>query len=121
LKLLFIDDEPSFNELASEASRHYGVEFKTATNFKEAQELLKTYEPTHIFVDIFMPGGNGVDFVKANQDYDGKFYLMTADFEREGAADKLNNDVIFFSGTIVKSRFINGLRAVVMSEQRLYK
>ena len=117
MKLLFIDDDPAFIELAAQASEGYGVDFLVTQSFMDAQALLGTYKPTHIFVDIFMPGGNGVDFVKQNQNYDGKFYLMTADFEREGAADKMNNDSIFFSGTISKNKFINGLRAVVLSGQ----
>ena len=116
MKLLFIDDDPGFNDLATQASTNYGVDFKVVDNFQDADKLLKSYEPTHVFVDIFVPKGNGIDFVKEHQSYPGKFYLMTVDFEKEGAADRLNNSAVFFNGTITKDKFINGLRALVMSD-----
>lgn len=120
MRFLFIDDDEGFRDLATDAMKIHGVDFMCAPSWEEAEKSLDEFKPTHVFVDIFMPKMSGIEFVKKHQDYDGKFYLITTDFDREQVVDELNSGPIFFNGTINKSSFIAGIRAVVQSVQRLY-
>jgi response regulator of citrate/malate metabolism len=120
MRLLFIDDDKGFHDLAEQASDFYGVEFRAADNWVDAEHLLESFKPTHIFIDIFMPKGSGIDFVRRHQDYDGNLYLITSDFERERITDELNAKPLLFSGTIVKDKFLDGIKLVVNHAQRLH-
>lgn len=58
-KILVVEDEPDNLEVAMRVLRYYGAELMTATNGKEALEVLKTFKPDFIVSDLSMPVMDG--------------------------------------------------------------
>lgn len=62
-KILIIDDEPQIRNLLSRIISLEGYEVTQAENLKTAQKQLMQYKPEVVLCDVFLPDGNGVEFV----------------------------------------------------------
>ena len=64
VRVLVIDDEPNIRELFEDALRRNGHQVVTCASGEEAVERAREIGFTHAFVDIKMPGLNGVETLK---------------------------------------------------------
>ena len=64
-KILVVDDEPHIRELFHDALSRRGYEVMTTDSGAEALTLAQTHEFDVVFLDIKMPGMNGVEALKA--------------------------------------------------------
>src|SRR5688572_18973563 len=58
-KVLAVDDEPDSLEIVSRILTFHGAAVHTASNGKAALEILSTFTPTFIIMDLSMPGMDG--------------------------------------------------------------
>ncbi|MFQ5708126.1 MAG: response regulator [bacterium] len=63
-KILVIDDEPSICRLLVKFLRQEGYEAASAKDAQEALAYLSTEKPDVIFLDIKLPGIDGIDILK---------------------------------------------------------
>lgn len=62
-KILIIDDEPQIRTLLARIISLEGYEVAQAETIKAATKQLTTFTPDVVMCDVFLPDGNGVDFV----------------------------------------------------------
>lgn len=63
-KILVVDDQPDFCEAISTALTHEGFKVETAQNGEEGLVVAHREHPDLIFLDIMMPGIDGVEVLK---------------------------------------------------------
>ncbi len=63
-KILVVDDEKAIRNLFEQAIRRDGYNVRTAESAEEALELLKGEKIQVMFLDLNMPGMNGIDLCK---------------------------------------------------------
>ena len=62
-RLLLVDDEPEFGKLVRRVAEEQDFD---VTVTQQASDFMKAYEkvdPTHIILDIVMPGTDGIEWV----------------------------------------------------------
>ena len=64
MKILVVDDEPEVAEVIAESVRVQGHETVTARNGQEALQILETFLPDAVFLDLVMPGLSGLDVLR---------------------------------------------------------
>lgn len=62
-KVLIVDDIPENIETISEMIKDFDIDAKTANGGKEAIELIDTFKPDVILLDLMMPHVNGWDVI----------------------------------------------------------
>jgi two-component system response regulator (stage 0 sporulation protein F) len=62
--LLIVDDQPAICELLEEAFTSEGYRVETALNSDQAVRAIRARTPDLIFMDINMPGKNGLETLK---------------------------------------------------------
>jgi CheY-like chemotaxis protein len=62
--VLIVDDNPANMTLASFLLEKHGYTVKTAANADEALEVLKTFSPRLILMDLQMPGIDGFELTR---------------------------------------------------------
>lgn len=81
VKILIVDDEQSAGrilKLLIEKHIPGDKQIEISNNPSEALELLKTYQPTLVMLDIEMPGMNGFDFLNRASDWSFDVIFTTA-------------------------------------------
>lgn len=63
--VLVVDDTPDNLTVVKTALQFQGAQVRTATNGEDGLEMLKTFRPTVILMDIRMPRMNGWEMLKA--------------------------------------------------------
>jgi len=63
-RVLIIDDDPASLELMKGLLEQLGLGIRTATNGKEALEMMETANPDVIVSDVLMPEMDGLEFFK---------------------------------------------------------
>lgn len=63
VKILIVDDEPQIRGLLSRIISLEGYEVLQAENLRSATKLLSLNKPEIVLCDVFLPDGNGVEFV----------------------------------------------------------
>jgi len=63
-RVLIIDDDPACLELMKGLLEQLGIGVRTATNGKEAMEMMDTANPDVIVSDVLMPEMDGLEFFK---------------------------------------------------------
>jgi len=94
IRILHVDDEPSFLELVTFfLSREGDLEIVTSVTAKDAIEKLKEHRFDAIVADYGLPGINGIDLLKIlrAQGNDIPFILLTGKGCEEVAAEALSN------------------------------
>ena len=78
--ILVVDDEPSVRDLLSEFLTQRGYQVRTAENGLEALTLAREEHPQMVILDLYMPGMNGVEVLRAlqSQHYTGGVVALTA-------------------------------------------
>jgi two-component system response regulator (stage 0 sporulation protein F) len=66
--LLIVDDQPAICELLEEVFTSEGYQVETALNGDQAVRTIRARTPDLIFMDINMPGKNGLETLKDVQD-----------------------------------------------------
>lgn len=62
-KVLIVDDIPENIETISEMIKDFDIDVKTANDGKEAIELIDSFKPDVILLDLMMPNVNGWDVI----------------------------------------------------------
>ena len=62
-KVLIVDDDPDARQLVTTCLAEEGMQTETATNGREALELLQRFSPDLIFLDLVMPEMDGISFL----------------------------------------------------------
>lgn len=62
-KVLIVDDIPENIETISEMIKDFDIDAKTANGGKEAIELIDSFKPDVILLDLMMPNVNGWDVI----------------------------------------------------------
>ena len=62
-KVLIVDDIPENIETISEMIKDFDIDVKTANGGQEAIELIDTFKPDVILLDLMMPHVNGWDVI----------------------------------------------------------
>lgn len=68
-KILLVEDEVSFSAIIESKLREHGYKIKTAKTAKAAIETLEKHHFDAIWTDHYMPGKNGLEFVKKLKKY----------------------------------------------------
>lgn len=63
-KVLIVDDIPENIETISEMIKDFDIDVKTANGGKEAIELIDSFKPDVILLDLMMPHVNGWDVIE---------------------------------------------------------
>jgi PAS domain S-box-containing protein len=137
IRVLHVDDEPDFAEMAAEFLRRENdrLVVETATSASEGLSRLADGEYDCVVSDYDMPGSSGLEFLKAVRDDqpDLPFILFTGKGSEEVASDAISAGVTDYlqkeSGsdqyTVLANRIANAVehaqsrRMVERSEQRL--
>jgi len=61
MKILIVDDEPQVAEILAKSLGREGHQATIATSGEHALSLVGTYDPDALFLDVSMPGMNGLD------------------------------------------------------------
>lgn len=79
-KILIIDDEPQIRTLLSRIISLEGYEVFQAENLKSALKLITAHCPEVVLCDVFLPDGNGVEFIPQIKSIlpDGEVIMLTA-------------------------------------------
>jgi len=64
MKILVVDDEPEVAEVIAESVRIQGHETVIAHDGQEALDILGTYNPDAVFLDLVMPGLTGLEVLQ---------------------------------------------------------
>ncbi|NQT71152.1 MAG: response regulator [Chloroflexi bacterium] len=78
--IIIVDDDSSIRELVTRALQHEGYEITTAENGQEASHEMAKKKFDLMFLDINMPGLNGMDVltIMANRNADTPIVMLTA-------------------------------------------
>ncbi len=97
-KILVVDDETDFLEVLNSFFSARGYQMLTATSAEKALRVISQEQPALAFVDIKLPGINGIELVKIMKDqYPAiKIFVITAyDEEHKKAVEQLGVDGFF--------------------------
>ena len=61
MDILIVDDEPQVAEVLAKSLEREGHSAQIANSGEEALRMLGTHEPDALFLDVSMPGMNGLD------------------------------------------------------------
>ncbi len=102
-KILIVDDEHDIVELLEDLLLQKGYNVARAFSQAEAREQIETFKPSIILLDIKLPDGDGVDFLKEikvdHADIDVIMITGLADKEialsalKNGAADYITKPI----------------------------
>ncbi|MBN2453801.1 MAG: response regulator [Candidatus Omnitrophica bacterium] len=100
-KVLIVDDEADFLNLAKKRFDSKGYDVITANNGTSALELLKSESPDAVLLDVMMPGLDGLSVLKEIRSFDKNIpvFIATAFSNEERAAVASNFNA---SGFILK-------------------
>jgi CheY-like chemotaxis protein len=62
-RILMVDDSDDLCELYATLLRHEGYELTTASSAEEALKIVRTWRPSLVITDIFMPGIDGLELI----------------------------------------------------------
>ena len=111
--MLVVDDEPGITRVIEAAARELGFEVAAINDTDQFENAIETIKPTIIFLDIAMPGRDGMELIGylAARNYPGKVVMMSGSDER----------YIQMSSTIAKTRglWIGGTLAKPFRKQQV--
>jgi CheY-like chemotaxis protein len=61
MKILIVDDEPQVAEILAKSLGREGHQATIATSGEQALSLVSAHDPDALFLDVSMPGMNGLD------------------------------------------------------------
>jgi len=123
-KILAVDDEKDFLFILEYWLKSKGYKVKTALDGFQALELVKTYNPDIILLDVNMPGIDGLETLKRIRQInkDVPVIIITAYIAEERVAETSNYNI---SGLFYKDKdFEEGLKlleSVLRTHKKLRK
>jgi len=92
IKILLVDDEPDFLESMSFWFNSKGFLVTTVSNGKDATNMVKAFSPDAVFLDILLPGIDGVAVLKQIREFNQSVpvILMSAYVRKSVDAKKDN-------------------------------
>lgn len=75
-RILVVDDDPSIRQMLSMGLKNEGYEVKTAENGEAALEVIPSYEPHIIILDIMMPVMDGYELCEVIPEISGASMIM---------------------------------------------
>ncbi|MCD2202331.1 hybrid sensor histidine kinase/response regulator [Halobacterium sp. KA-6] len=130
IRVLHVDDEPGFAEMAGEFLEREDdrIEVETATNASDAHSILADEDVDCVVSDFDMPGQNGIEFLEAvREEYpELPFVLFTGKGSEEvaseaisaGATDYLQKEAGTDQYTILANRVLNYVDTARAKSQR---
>lgn len=108
-RILFIDDDPLFIDLAKDVLAVQDIEVVAALDGTEALDLLKTFTPQMIVSDFEMPGMTGVELHSRLQENEAtrniRFVFMTGSSDKTISEYARTHNIRVFS----KNNLVNDL------------
>ncbi len=114
-KILIVDDEPEIRYLVREFLLAQGYETETAGDLKEAEEKIENFRPFLVLLDIRLPDGYGIDFLKKIKPKypEIEIIMVTGLSDREIALEAIENGATDY---ITKPIDLNYLSTSVMAK-----
>lgn len=80
IRLLIVDDQMGVTKVLKNFFEEKNYEVNTATTIKECIEIIKSYQPHIIFLDVLLPDGSGVDIIPKIKEInpEAKIIMITA-------------------------------------------
>jgi len=99
-RILVADDEPSICEAFAALLAAEGHQSLTAANGREAVQLVRSAQPDVVFLDVRMPGLDGISALKEIRAFDSTVpvIVMTAYGTLDTASEALRNDAFDYLG-----------------------
>lgn len=122
--ILVVDDEELLRNAIVFQFKREGFNVLSASNGKEAFEIIKTTKVDAVVSDIQMPGGNGIDLLKDVKNYDANipvlvFITAFADITEDEAYDLGANAI--FSKPFDRKVLVGCIKEAVQSNGRIWK
>ena len=76
LKTLVLEDEPETNELMCTTLKNFFSEVHSAVDAQSAMEMFEQHSPDIIFIDIILPGKNGLEVAKEIREINPKQIIV---------------------------------------------
>jgi CheY-like chemotaxis protein len=57
--VLLIDDDPNVRDIFQDILDHFDIELQVAWDYASSMQILSTYQPSVILIDIFLPDTDG--------------------------------------------------------------
>lgn len=86
-KVLVVDDEPGIRNIITAYLKSEGCDFRTAVNGEEAINLIRSYKPDVIVLDIMLPGIDGFEVLSQLRRESNAYVIMLSAKSEE--VDKL--------------------------------
>jgi len=86
LKVMVLEDDPDTNDLMSRTLRNFFAEVYPALDGETALELYNKYQPDIIFVDIILPGKDGLEIAREIREKNPKQMIVVV-----SASDDMGN------------------------------
>lgn len=123
-KVLIVDDIPENIETISEMIKDFDIDVKTANGGKEAIELIDSFKPDVILLDLMMPNVNGwdvIDHVRSKYSKSEMVIIVVSLLSNKDNVDECYelgvNDYI--TKPIIKARLTSARRSSKQSCKRL--
>lgn len=120
IRLLAFDDDTMFCESLVAAAERIGCAYRWATEPSIFFELLRTWQPTHILLDLHMPSMDGVEVMVrlASERCQARLIIVSIMDERvrDAAARSAGEHRLKISGVLAKPFSLGDLRALLQDE-----
>ena len=122
--VLVVDDEELLRNAIVFQFKREGFNVLSASNGKEAFEIIKTHKIDAVVSDIQMPGGNGIDLLKDVKNFDANlpvlvFITAFADITEADAYDLGANAI--FSKPFDRKALVQCIKESVLHRGRVWK
>lgn len=92
-RVLIIDDDPTFRDLLSGHVVKMGHLVETAPSLSEGLDMVTTFKPELVFLDVNLPDGNGLQAISGirNSPNQPEVIIVTAEGEKDSAVLAIRN------------------------------
>jgi len=122
-KVLIVDDIPDNINMITEMIKDFDLDVKTTNGGKEAIELVESFKPNIILLDLMMPAVNGwdvIDHVRANYNKSEMAIIVTSLLNNKDNIDECYelgvNDYI--AKPLIKARVRSSLESHMLNIRR---
>ena len=115
-RFLVVDDEPEIVDIISERFTNDGHTVVAAHDGTKAMRLVRAKRPDLVFLDIQMPGINGIDVLKAIKKLDPALpvIMITANADDQVAAEAIREGAFSYVPKPVDFRYLDHLVALAL-------